>query len=112
MFFGKSVGKQKNINKKVLKTIRFSTLYHLAGVQGLEPWARGFGAKSTLSAKPRVEIHPLKIHIVTALSGFESAVSTRYIGGATLKFSLAKLTVRRSLCKIINIFKKIFMNNR
>ena len=102
----------KKYKQKSVENLRFSTLYHLVWVQGLEPWARGFGAKSTLSAKPRVEIHPLKIHIVTALSGFESAVSTRYVGGATLKFSLAKLTVRRSLCKIINIFKKIFMNNR
>ena len=39
------------------------------------PSARGFGAKSTLSVKPRVEIHSLKIHIITALSGFESAVT-------------------------------------
>ncbi len=48
--------------------------YDLAGAEGLEPSARGFGAKSTLSVKPRVEIHSLKIHIITALSGFESAV--------------------------------------
>ena len=37
--------------------------------------ARGFGAKSTLSVKPRVKIQsPHKIRIKTALSGFESAV--------------------------------------
>ena len=58
----------------MLKTLGFQHFIIWQGVQGLEPWARGFGAKSTLSAKPRVEIHPLKIHIVTALSGFESAV--------------------------------------
>ena len=50
-------------------------LFVLAGAEGLEPSARGFGAKSTLSVKPRVEIHSLKIHIITALSGFESAVT-------------------------------------
>jgi len=39
------------------------------------PSARGFGAKSTLSVKPRVKIQsPHKIRIKTALSGFESAV--------------------------------------
>jgi len=47
----------------------------LAGAEGLEPSARGFGAKSTLSVKPRVKIQsPLKFRIKTALSGFESAV--------------------------------------
>jgi hypothetical protein len=51
------------------------TVFDLAGAEGLEPSARGFGAKSTLSVKPRVEIHSLKIHIITALSGFESAVT-------------------------------------
>lgn len=40
------------------------------------PSARGFGAKSTLSVKPRVKIQsPLKFRIKTALSGFESAVT-------------------------------------
>ena len=39
------------------------------------PSARGFGAKITLSVKPRVKIQSLlKFHIKTALSGFESAV--------------------------------------
>ena len=28
----------------------------MAGAEGLEPSARGFGAKSTLSVKPRVKI--------------------------------------------------------
>ena len=47
----------------------------MAGAEGLEPSARGFGAKSTLSVKPRVKIQsPLKFRIKTALSGFESAV--------------------------------------
>ena len=31
-------------------------LFVLAGAEGLEPSARGFGAKSTLSVKPRVKI--------------------------------------------------------
>ena len=31
-------------------------LFILAGAEGLEPSARGFGAKSTLSVKPRVKI--------------------------------------------------------
>lgn len=31
-------------------------LFVLAGAEGLEPLARGFGAKSTLSVKPRVKI--------------------------------------------------------
>jgi len=49
--------------------------FFLAGAEGLEPSARGFGAKSTLSVKPRVKIQsPHKIRIKTALSGFESAV--------------------------------------
>ena len=30
--------------------------FFLAGAEGLEPSARGFGAKSTLSVKPRVKI--------------------------------------------------------
>ena len=48
----------------------------LAGAEGLEPSARGFGAKSTLSVKPRVKIQsPHKIRIKTALSVFESAVT-------------------------------------
>lgn len=51
-------------------------LFVLAGAEGFEPSARGFGAKySTLSVKPRVKIQsPHKIRIKTALSGFESAV--------------------------------------
>ena len=32
------------------------TVFDLAGAEGLEPSARGFGAKSTLSVKPRVKI--------------------------------------------------------
>ena len=52
----------------------------LAGAEGLEPSARGFGAKSTLSVKPRVKIQsPHKIRIKTALSGFESAVRFVFI---------------------------------
>jgi len=48
----------------------------MAGAEGLEPSARGFGAKSTLSIKPHVKIQsPLKFRIKTALSGFESAVA-------------------------------------
>ena len=35
---------------------RGSSLFVLAGAEGLEPSARGFGAKSTLSVKPRVKI--------------------------------------------------------
>ena len=47
----------------------------MAGAEGLEPSARGFGAKSTLSVKPRVKIQsPLKIRIKTALLRLESAV--------------------------------------
>ncbi len=34
-------------------------LFVLAGAEGLEPSARGFGAKSTLSVKPRVKIQSL-----------------------------------------------------
>jgi len=41
--FLEKVLENKNINKKSVENIRFSTLSHLAGVQGLEPWARGFG---------------------------------------------------------------------
>ncbi len=33
--------------------------FFLAGAEGLEPSARGFGAKSTLSVKPRVKIQSL-----------------------------------------------------
>ena len=35
------------------------TVFDLAGAEGLEPSARGFGAKSTLSVKPRVKIQSL-----------------------------------------------------
>ena len=35
-------------------------LFVLAGAEGLEPSARGFGAKSTLSVKPRVKIQSPK----------------------------------------------------
>ena len=30
-------------SEKSVENLRFSTLFSLAGVQGLEPWARGFG---------------------------------------------------------------------
>ena len=42
MFFGK-VLENKKYKEKSVENIRFSTLFSLAGVQGLEPWARGFG---------------------------------------------------------------------
>ena len=38
------------------KEPHFCDSFLLAGVEGLEPSARGFGAKSTLSVKPRVKI--------------------------------------------------------
>ena len=33
----------EKITGSVLSNLMFSTLFYLAGVQGLEPWARGFG---------------------------------------------------------------------
>lgn len=49
--------------------LRFSLIFPTAAP------THGFGAKSTLSFKPRVKIQsPHKIRIKTALSGFESAV--------------------------------------
>ena len=41
--FSEKVLENKKYKQKSVENLRFSTLYHLAGVQGLEPWARGFG---------------------------------------------------------------------
>ena len=40
--FSEKVLENKNINKKVLKTLGFQHFFN-ERVQGLEPWARGFG---------------------------------------------------------------------
>ena len=43
----------KKYKQKSVENLRFSTLFYLAGVQGLEPWARGFGDRcSTNWATP------------------------------------------------------------
>ncbi len=41
---------------KIKKSRNLRLFLILAGAEGLEPSARGFGAKSTLSVKPRVKI--------------------------------------------------------
>lgn len=49
-----------NDKAKALKPRCFKA-FGVAGAEGIEPSARGFGAKSTLSVKPRVKIQSPKI---------------------------------------------------
>ena len=72
--YNQTACRDRKDSKKALKPHSFKA-FRVAGAEGLEPSARGFGAKSTLSVKPRVKIQsPHKFRIKTALSGFESAV--------------------------------------
>ena len=41
--FSEKVLENKKYKYKSVENLRFSTLFYLAGVQGLKPWARGFG---------------------------------------------------------------------
>ena len=66
-------GSSPSAPAKTKRHLRVSFLFCFKA-EGLEPSARVFGAKSTLSVKPRVKIQsPLKFRIKTALSGLESA---------------------------------------
>ena len=54
----RTVLSQMCVTKKKTATETVAVFF-LAGAEGLEPSARGFGAKSTLSVKPRVKIQSL-----------------------------------------------------